>query len=121
MAAHVVLLDDDKDLIDSLADVLGLASQAVCLGVRSLEELVANREQALGASLVIIDINLGGGRPSGLDAYHWLKEQGYTGRVAFLTGHARSHPLVDEARRLGGVPVLQKPIAINDLLRLVAP
>ena len=77
------------------------------------------RVGALGCGLALLDINLGAGVPSGLDAYRWLKDNGFPGRTVFLTGHARSHPLVREARELTHVQVLSKPIESAVLLALV--
>jgi FixJ family two-component response regulator len=67
---------------------------------------------------VILDINLGPGEPSGLDVYRWLREQGFAGRIVFLTGHAADHPLVSQAYRLGA-HVLQKPARIQRLLAAI--
>ena len=52
-----------------------------------------------------------------MDAYRWLRSRKYPGHVVFLTGHGRSFPLVEEARRVGNgrVSFLQKPIGLQDL------
>jgi FixJ family two-component response regulator len=63
----------------------------------------------------VLDINLGAGEPTGIDAYHWLRSHGFSGRVIFLTGHAASHPLVREARLIGDAVVLEKPTRIGQL------
>jgi hypothetical protein len=42
----------------------------------------------------------------------------FKGRIAFLTGHAHSHPVVAKACTLG-VPVLEKPVSADRLLKLV--
>jgi FixJ family two-component response regulator len=90
-----------------------------CVGVGSFEELAALGEEALGASVVILDINLGPDRRSGIDAYAWLRGQGYTGRIVFLTGHASSHPLVVEAQRIGDAEIFSKPIEPDRLRSIV--
>jgi FixJ family two-component response regulator len=69
--------------------------------------------------LAILDINLGEGQPSGLDAYHWLRESGFEGKIVFLTGHARSHPLVSQARQAGKVVILEKPTTMERLLSML--
>jgi FixJ family two-component response regulator len=73
--------------------------------VGSYEELVALGEEAFGCGVAIIDINLGANRRSGIDAYAWLRSEGYTGRIVFLTGHASTHPLVVEAQRVGDAEI----------------
>lgn len=117
----VVFLDDDKDLRDLFADVVALLSGRDCLTVGSVAELIDQRVQALAAELAILDINLGPDAPSGLDAYHWLREQGFGGRIVFLTGHAASHPLVAEAHQLGDVRVFEKPLPMPAIASLLAP
>jgi len=115
----VLLLDDDHDLLATLGELITLLTGRQCVTARSFDELVARRDEALACRDAILDINLGRGKPSGLDAYAWLKEQRYTGRIFFLTGHARSHPLVARARSLEGAEVLQKPIETDELARML--
>jgi FixJ family two-component response regulator len=118
MPIGVIVLDDDPDLRDSLVDVYSLAGCA-CFAAASYAELTALPQEALAARLAILDINLGAEAPSGLDAFRWLREKGFGGAIVFLTGHARSERLVDEATRLNSVRLLQKPMSIQALLELL--
>jgi FixJ family two-component response regulator len=115
----VLVLEDDEDLRSILCELVSLAGAEGCVGAGSLEELKHKRVEALGCELALLDINLGAGVPSGLEAYAWLKENGFSGRTVFLTGHARSHPLVRQALELSNVQVLSKPIESKILLKLV--
>ncbi len=96
-----------------------LLSGRACLGFASFAELVESREAVLACELAVLDVNLGAGQPSGLDAYEWLKREGFAGRVVFLTGHAPSHPLVQRAHRLGDARVFAKPITSEELRSLI--
>lgn len=116
---RVLVLDDDPDMRESLAEVLALYGSGPCLCVGSLAELVARGSEALACRLAILDVNLGVGQPSGLDAMTWLLPHGFTGKVVFLTGHAHTHPLVVEARRLPNVAVMVKPVDCDWLSRLL--
>ena len=116
---RVLVLEDDKDLRFILCELLSLSGADACVSAGSLEDLRRERVEALGCGLALLDINLGAGVPSGLDAYRWLKDNGFSGRIVFLTGHARSHPLVREALELTHVQVLSKPIESKVLLELV--
>jgi CheY-like chemotaxis protein len=116
---RVLVLEDDEDLRAILCELLALAGVEDCLPVGSLEALRRRREEALGCELALLDINLGAGVPSGLEAYQWLRESGFQGRTLFLTGHARSHPLVRQAHELTHAQVLSKPIDAEALLALV--
>jgi ActR/RegA family two-component response regulator len=111
----VLLLDDDDDLLATLGELITLMTGRRCVQAHSLEEIIAQRADALACGDAILDINLGRGRASGLDVYAWLRQQHFGGRIFFLTGHARSHPLVVRARALDGVEVHQKPIGSDEL------
>lgn len=112
MAKHVLFLDDDNDLREVVVE-LTRASDVNCEAVASVVEMQAAVQRSREAfELAILDINLGPGQPSGVDAYRWLLQQGFTGRIAFLTGHAHSHPLVAEALRVGDAVVHEKPMTV---------
>src|SRR4051812_20448553 len=90
----LLLLDDDEDVLEALA--LSFEGRGTrCLRLRSVAELLSAAEVALGCMAALLDVNLGPGEPTGLDAYRWLESQGFKGRVVFLTGHAHAHPLLD--------------------------
>jgi len=104
-----VLLDDDTDLLEILSELLK-ERHFRCLLARSLAELKALGPEVLAADVAVLDINLGAGQPSGIDAYDWLLDQGFAGRLLFLTGHAHAHPLVARTERLNRATVLDKPL-----------
>lgn len=109
------LLDDDADLLEILAELLR-ERNCRCLLARSLQELKALGPAVLAADVAVLDINLGAGQPSGIDAYDWLVSQSFAGRLLFLTGHAHAHPLVARAERLNRATVLDKPLDGDVLL-----
>ena len=119
MEKRVVLLDDDDDLRWAFANMVLVLADQECLCVGSFDELVQHKDCVLKASLAILDVNLGSGAPSGLDAYRWLRRYGFSGTIVFLTGHAASQPLVVEARRLGDAQVFEKPLPIPEIMRLL--
>ncbi|MFO7567443.1 MAG: response regulator [Enhygromyxa sp.] len=114
------MLDDDDDLRLLLCEAVTSLAGGECLSLRSFEDLVAHQAEALDCDLAILDVNLGAGAPTGLDALDWLRTHGFEGRVVFLTGHARTHPLVESARRTAGVPVLEKPVSLDTILSLLS-
>jgi DNA-binding response OmpR family regulator len=117
--ASVVIVDDDEDLRQSLAEVLVWIGARRCITAASLAEVESRAADVLASDLAVLDVNLGVGEPSGLDVLRWLRERGYAGRIVFLTGHARSHPLVKGAAA-EDVRVLEKPVGTAELARLLA-
>jgi DNA-binding NtrC family response regulator len=113
----VLLLDDDDDLRAVLSELF-TTYDARCLSVGSVDELMALGPRGLACDLAVLDVNLGAGRPSGIDAYEWLKAQRFGGQIVFLTGHARSYPTVAKAQALG-IKVLEKPVHTAELARLL--
>ena len=117
--AFVLYVEDNADLRDSVVALVTVVLKRRCVGIGSYEELVALGDDALGCSVAILDINLGANRRSGIDAYTWLRHQGYSGRIVFLTGHAGTHPLVVEAQRIGDAEIFSKPIEPDRLWSIV--
>jgi DNA-binding NtrC family response regulator len=117
----VLILDDDEDL----RDVLGTTVEEVFgwswIGVSSVPAMIDLGQRALGSDLAILDINLGLDQPSGLDAFAWLGEHHFKGRIIFLTGHAASHPLVDKAQHEQLASIYQKPLTVGEIGRLLSP
>jgi len=115
----VLYVEDNDDLRELVVELVTLVLQRRCVGVGSYEELVALGEDALGCGVAILDINLGPNRRSGIDAYAWLRDEGYTGPIVFLTGHASTHPLVVEAQRIGDAQIFSKPIDADRLRSII--
>jgi DNA-binding NtrC family response regulator len=111
---RALLLDDDPDVRIALGEALEFLGATPCL-IGSYRELLDSRSAVLACDLAILDINLGEGTASGVDAYSWLREQDFAGEVLFLTGHATDHPLVQEAAKLRRVRILMKPIDLQEL------
>jgi FixJ family two-component response regulator len=115
----VLYVEDNGDLRDAAVALVTVVLERPCIGVGSYDELVALGDGVLACRVAILDINLGANRRSGIDAYTWLRQKGYTGRIVFLTGHASTHPLVVEAHRIGDVEIFSKPIDGDRLQSIV--
>ena len=88
-----------------------------CVVAHSLEEV--KHLESIPRDLALLDINLGANAPSGVDVHHWLDEHGFHGQIVYLTGHARTSPLVAETLQLPNVTVLSKPVSVEELDSLV--
>lgn len=112
---QVLLLEDDKALRMVLRYYLEESGWFTVIDVGSLFELEAKVGELSAVHAAVLDINLGPGEPSGIDAYRWLRAHRFAGRVIFLTGHARNHPIVKEAHAIRDAIVLEKPAGIQDI------
>ena len=115
---RILLLDDDEDVRDALGDLIRLYG-AECVSLPSVSAMEAAQAEVLACGLAILDVNLGDGQPSGVDAFDWLHKHSFTGQVVFLTGHGSAHPAMTRAYG-HGVRVMTKPIETDDLRALVA-
>jgi len=115
----VLFVEDNDDLRQTFVELTTVVLERRCVGVGSYNELVALGDEVLACDAAILDINLGPDQPSGIDAYEWLRHQGYPGRIVFLTGHASTHPLVIEATRIGDAEIFPKPIDADQVQSVV--
>jgi len=120
VATTVLLLDDDEDVLDAVAEIVALLSGRQVWKARSVAELSDLDARALASGLAILDINLGAGAPSGIEGLRWLRSHRFAGRIVFLTGHARGFPLVEEAYGQKDVCVFSKPMSVDQLRTLLA-
>ncbi len=115
---RIVFLDDDEDLRELMSILLKstLGEECQCFG--NMTEFLNHSQEVLRARVAILDINLGPDAPNGIDAFNWLMDHGFRGKILFLTGHARANPRVAQAER-NGVEVLEKPVHPDQLIALV--
>jgi FixJ family two-component response regulator len=118
MQADVLILDDNSDLRDVLASVIESQLNVVCKTYCSCQEFQKDADQVLKSQVTLLDIELGAKKESGMDAYRWLQLNKYPGHIFFLTGHAQSNPLVQEAVKSGAV-VWEKPTSSNTIVMAV--
>ena len=116
--ASVVFLEDSRDLQRLMSLLLKAKLGIECICLSHVSELIERAAEVLRQDIAILDINLGPDEPSGIDAYNWLKENGFRGKILFLTGHAKSSPLVTKARG-SGIAVLEKPLKSETLVSTI--
>ena len=116
--ARIVFLDDSEDLRELMPVLLELALGVECLCFGSLMEFEEHSEEVLRSRVAILDINLGPNVPDGVDAFNWLMDRGFQGKILFFTGHARTNPLVAQAIR-NGVEILEKPVHPDEIVSFV--
>ncbi len=118
MAASITFLEDNEELREVLSEVTKSELGEEALSFSRLAELIEHRAEVLQTKVAILDINLGSDQPTGVDAFHWLKSQGYTGKICFLTGHGKTHPMVQAACDIGA-EIWTKPMYANALCEAI--
>ena len=116
--ARIVFLDDNEDLRELLPALLETTLGVECLTFASVFDFENHSDQVLDAKVAILDINLGPDVPDGVDAFNWLMERGFRGKILFFTGHARANPQVALAEK-DGARILEKPIHPDKLVAAV--
>ena len=110
----VFIVDDDKDMRESLQELLesvGLPSKSF----GTAKEFLSS-PRSDGPSCLILDVRLPG--ISGLDLQHELKKGKVSIPIIFLTAHA-DVPMSVKAMKSGAVEFLTKPFRQQDLLDAV--
>ncbi len=111
---RVLLVDDEKEFVTTLAErmqIRGLDPEVAFSGEQALKIL----ERSL-PDVIVLDLKMPG--INGLEVLRKVKKSHPQIQVIILTGHGSDR---DEAaaRRLGAFDHLQKPVDINDLVRVM--
>jgi DNA-binding response OmpR family regulator len=109
--SHVLIVDDDTDHAESLAEVLeisGHGSELVFTGEAAIE-----RFRRADFDLVLLDVKLPG--LNGIETFHALKRLRPTARVMMMTGYSVEE-LVAQAIEGGALGVLYKPFGPTQVL-----
>lgn len=113
--ANILVVDDEVGIRELLSEILGDEGHVVALAENAAEARA--RRQAGSFDLVLLDIWM-----PDTDGVTLLKEWAATGAltmpVIMMSGHATIDTAV-EATRIGAIDFLEKPIALQKLLRAV--
>ncbi len=110
----VLLVDDEREFVSTLAErmeIRGIVPEVAFSGEQALEIL----ENSV-PDIMVLDLKMPG--IDGLEVLRQVKKRHPQVQVIILTGHGSER---DEtaARRLGAFDHLQKPVDINDLVRVM--
>jgi DNA-binding NtrC family response regulator len=117
MAGKVLLVDDQPEVLQLLADLFAARNQeTLCFqsGERALEALI---EQAPVVDLAVLDLDLGPGRRDGLSILTEIKEHYPDLPVIILTGKGTVEDAV-RATRLGATDFIEKDPRLGQRLDL---
>ncbi len=111
MAERVLIIDDEKDIVESLSNILSLEGYSVLKAYRGYDGLkIALNERP---DIVLLDIKM----PvvDGLEVLEKLKENGFDNPVIIISGHGDIKTAVDAVQR-GAFDFLEKPLGAEQVL-----
>lgn len=110
MAERVLLVDDERDFVETLAERMETRGMSVDTSTSAPEAI--NKVEASEYDAVILDLMMPG--MDGLEALRILKERNPDLQVILLTGKATVSKSV-EAMKLGALDFLEKPVDLSQL------
>jgi two-component system, NtrC family, response regulator HydG len=115
MKRRILVVDDDRDHAESIADILAMHGHDVDMAYTGEEALQRFSERDY--DLTLMDVKLPG--MNGIEAFIELRRQRADARVIMMTGFS-VEKLLSQAMANGAHGVLYKPLAIGNLLRAVS-
>lgn len=111
MAERILIIDDEKDIVESIANILALEGYSVLKATRGYDGL----KMALSENpdVVLLDVKM----PvvDGLQVLEKLKENGFNNPVIMISGHGDIKTAV-EAVQKGAFDFLEKPLGAESIL-----
>src|SRR5579863_7139952 len=114
MTARVLVIDDDRDHAESIADILSMRGHVVDAAFSGEQGVDMFKQH--GFDIVVMDVKLPG--MSGVEAFFEFKKIRPGARVMMMTGFSLEQ-LITQAIENGALGVLRKPFAIQDLLHVL--
>lgn len=115
----VLFLDDDKSLCYLMLELYEDDKNIEVTTVNSFEQFVENEPRIHDFDVIFLDVNLGPGNHTGLDAFEWLQQRKFKKKIVFFTGHAQAYPEVKEAVKNPQVFVLEKPATLLQIETMI--
>lgn len=115
--SRVLLVDDDRDLLDTLAGGLQSLGFEVFTAGTAEEAIDWARSADRPADVVVLDILL----PDSWGAQVALEFSAFSPspRFIFMSGHARDDAVLAAGAELDEIPFLEKPFKVRDLVRMI--
>lgn len=114
MTKHVLLVDDEKDFLETLSE--RLESRGLDVKTASDPNLALDVARNSEIDVIVLDLRMPG--MNGLEFLKKIKEERDELQVILLTGHATVHKGI-EAVKLGALDVLEKPADFDTLMERI--
>jgi DNA-binding response OmpR family regulator len=114
MSAKVLLVDDEKDFLDIMAERMGARGMDVSTATSAEDAL----EMVLTESYDAVIMDLMMPEMDGFKALKLFKESRPDVSIILLTGNVREQECI-EARKLGAMDIIEKPADLNLLTQKI--
>ena len=114
MKIKILLVDDEKDFIESLAERLQLRDFDVSTALNGDDAFNLIREKEF--DVIVLDVKMPG--KSGIDTLKEIKNINQLSQVIMLTGHATVESAI-QGMKLGAYDYIMKPTVTEDLINLI--
>ncbi len=111
---RVFIVDDDRDLVELMAMVIEDRGHDVMTAFNGMQAVDTAREQDF--DLAFIDVRMP--RLNGVESFLQILSFKPDARVVIMTGYS-VEDLLEKARAHGALAVLQKPLRMPGVLRLI--
>jgi CheY-like chemotaxis protein len=110
---RVMIVDDDQDLAESLADLLQVHGYEVDIAKDGQDALEHARSQDFDIAFMDVRMPV----MNGVDSYFAIKKMKPEARIVMMTGF--KEPILERAINAGAEGPLHKPFSVEDMLKLV--
>ena len=114
MSNQILLIDDDKDLIDSLQDSLKLRGFSVLTATNAQAGIDLYSKH--NPCIVFMDIKMP--NMDGYEAFSIIKKSHNDAKIVFVTGHEVIEQS-QNAQNYGLIGVLQKPVPAEKIIQMI--
>jgi DNA-binding NtrC family response regulator len=114
MKIKLLLVDDEKDFIESLAERLQLRDFDVKTALNGDDAIKLVSENEF--DVIILDVKMPG--KSGIETLKEIKKLNQLSQVIMLTGHATVESAI-QGMKLGAYDYIMKPTVTEDLINLI--
>jgi len=114
MKIKVLLVDDEKDFIESLAERLELRDFKVSTALNGTDALNLIKENDF--DVIVLDVKMPG--KDGIETLKEIKNTNQLPQVIMLTGHATVETAI-QGMKVGAYDYIMKPTVTEDLIKLI--
>jgi len=114
MKIKVLLVDDEKDFIESLAERLQLRDFDVTTALNGIDAI--NLVQEKDYDVIVLDVKMPG--KDGIETLKEIKKTTQLSQIIMLTGNATVESAI-QGMKLGAYDYIMKPTVTEDLIALI--